>query len=313
MFPFIAKIKQICIFFPNNLHISKNCSIFAVAKWDEKCAVLQQDGGNSIEMDTIEWINNREMHGMVTFSKEEISHELAQKSAESIHKDLGRLVAKGYIQSVFRGFYVIVPVQYRLKGIVPPSYFIDDLMWHLGKPYYVGLLSAAAMHGAGHQRAMQTQVMTVIPRLNVSRKDTLIDWNYRTEMPEELVQTRNGEMGVLRYSSPELTMVDMVQYADHVGGFQRAATVLAELVESVDMGKIEAVLPWTTVATMMRLGYILEMVLGEQEKADALYAMMKSRMGKKSWLLNPKVVRKESAASNRWHVNGNVEIEIDEI
>lgn len=47
-------------------------------------------------MDTIEWINNREMHGIVTFSKDEISHELAHKSAESIHKDLGRLVVKGY-------------------------------------------------------------------------------------------------------------------------------------------------------------------------------------------------------------------------
>ena len=132
-------------------------------------------------------------------------------------------------------------------------------------------------------------------------------------MPEELVVTKNGEMGVLRYSSPELTMVDLVQYAEHVGGYQRAATVLAELVESVDIQKLEAVLPWSTVATMMRMGYILEIVLGEQEKADVLYAMMKSRMGKKSWLLNPKVERKENAASNRWHVNGNVEIEIDEI
>ena len=79
------------------------------------------------------------------------------------------------------------------------------------------------------------------------------------------------------------------------------------------IGKMSAVVPYTTVATMMRLGYILEMVLGEQKKADVLYAMMKSRMGKKSWLLNPKVERKENAGSNRWHVNGNVEIEIDEI
>ena len=125
--------------------------------------------------------------------------------------------------------------------------------------------------------------------------------------------TKNGEMGVLRYSSPELTMVDIVQYAEHVGGYQRAATVLAELVDAMDIGKMSAVVPYTTVATMMRLGYILEMVLGEQKKADVLYAMMKSRMGKKSWLLNPKVERNENAGSNRWHVNGNVEIEIDEI
>ena len=264
-------------------------------------------------MNTSEWVNSRELHGQMTFSVDEISRAFIDKSSKSIKTELARMVSRGRIQSVYRGFYVIVPVQYRLKGIIPPSYYIDELMQYLNKPYYIGLLSAAAMYGAGHQRAMQTQVMTVTPRLNVSRKDTLIDWNYRTEMPEELVVTKNGEMGVLRYSSPELTMVDMVQYAEHVGGYQRAATVLAELVESVDMQKLEAVLPWTTVATMMRLGYILEMVLGEQKKADVLYAMMKSRMGKKSWLLNPKVERNENAGSNRWHVNGNVEIEIDEI
>ena len=33
----------------------------------------------------------------------------------------------------------------------------------VGKPYYVCLLSTAAFYGASHQRAMQTQVMTVAP------------------------------------------------------------------------------------------------------------------------------------------------------
>jgi hypothetical protein len=36
-------------------------------------------------------------------------------------------------------------------GIVPPEFYIDDLMKHLTRPYYVSLLNAAAFYGAAHQ------------------------------------------------------------------------------------------------------------------------------------------------------------------
>lgn len=82
---------------------------------------------------------------------------------------------------MYRGFYVVIPIQYQLQGIVPPNYYIDELMTHVGKPYYVGLLSAAAMYGAAHQRPMLTQVMTVEPRIKASEKNPLLPcssaWN----------------------------------------------------------------------------------------------------------------------------------------
>ena len=264
-------------------------------------------------MSTSEWVNNRELHGQMTFSVEEISHVFSDKSPKVLKTELARLVARDRIQSVYRGFYVIVPVQYRLKGIIPPSYYIGELMQHLGKPYYIGLLSAAAVHGAGHQRAMQTQVVTTPPRLNVSGRNPLLDWNYRQMIPQELLITRNAEMGVIHYSSPELTAVDLVQYAEHVGGYQRATTVLAELADVLDMNKMANVIPYTTIATIQRLGYLLEMVLAEQEKADALYLLLKERKHWKSVLLNPSMPPKVNVSSNRWHVIANIDIEIDEL
>ena len=223
------------------------------------------------------------------------------------------MVSRGRVQSVYRGFYVIVPVQYRLKRIIPPSYYIDELMQYLNKPYYIGLLSAAAMYGAGHQRAMQTQIVTTPPRLNVSGRNALLDWNYRQQIAQELLITKNAEIGVIRYSSPELTAVDLVQFAEHVGGYQRAATVLTELVDTIDMDKMSAVIPYTTIATIQRLGYLLEVVLEEQEKADKLFAILKVQKHWKSIMLNPLKPKREDAASNRWHVNANTEIEIDEL
>ena len=186
-------------------------------------------------------------------------------------------------------------------------------MRFVGKPYYLSLLSAAAMHGASHQAVMITQVTTVAPRIKYSSKNPGLNWNYRKQIPEELLMTKNTEAGVVRFSNPELTAVDLVQFADHVGGYQRASTVLAELVEAMDMGKMANVVPYTTVATIQRLGYLLEFVLEEQEMADALFLILKEQGKWNSISLRNDRPKKETAPSNRWHVNGNVEIEIDDL
>ena len=213
---------------------------------------------------------------------------------------------------VYRGFYVIVPVQYRLKRVVPPPYYINELMAYLKKPYYVGLLSAAAVYGAAHQRAMETQVVTVAPRPRTSR-NKLISWNYRQQIPPNLLVTRNAEMGIIKYSNPELTAIDLVQFATNIGGYGRAATVLTELMEVVDINKIIDVVPYTTTPALQRMGYLLESVLFEQEKADTLYNMLhESKTAFKSVPLStgqPAI----PAERNRWRVNPNINIEIDEL
>jgi predicted transcriptional regulator of viral defense system len=62
--------------------------------------------------------------------------------------------------SVTKGAWVPVPPGYRAAGAPPPLHYIDPLMRHLGHPYYVGLLSAARLHGASHQVPMVLQVVT---------------------------------------------------------------------------------------------------------------------------------------------------------
>lgn len=265
------------------------------------------------KMNISDWIHGREIRGKATFSIVDVKDAFAERPSKSINTELSRQVSRGRVQSVYRGFYVIVPVQYQLKGVIPPVYYVDDLMDYVGKPYYVGLLSAAAMHGATHQRAMKTQVMTVLPRIKASGKNSLLDWSYRQQIPEAFVMKKNAEIGTLRYSGPELTAVDLVQFASHVGGYQRVATVLAELMDSVDMGKVDELLPFTTVATVQRLGYLLECVLSRQDQADALFQVLKMQGSWNSILLNNDQARREEVPANRWHVNGNIDIEVDDL
>ena len=40
----------------------------------------------------------------------------------------------------------------RVAGAPPASWYIDDFMKAIGAPYYVGVLTAAALHGAAHQQ-----------------------------------------------------------------------------------------------------------------------------------------------------------------
>ncbi len=186
-------------------------------------------------------------------------------------------------------------------------------MKHIGKPYYVALLSAASLHGATHQRAMATQVMTSTPRSTISDRNKQISWCFRKHIPSELMLTTNTEMGVMCFSNAELTAVDLVQFASHVGGYQRAATVLSEMMDVVDIRKIGLVLPYTNHAVVQRLGYIMENVLYEQDKADQLYSIVEK--DKRRWHLrrmsneHPLV----ESQSNRWRINMNIDIEIDEI
>lgn len=261
-----------------------------------------------------QWIKNREMRGSVTFSIEDVYTAFPNKSQKTIQNELNRSVTHGRIVSVYRGFYVVIPVEYQLKRLIPPTYYINALMPYVGKPYYLCLLTAGAFYGAAHQRPMITQVMTVAPRVKVSKKNPDIQWVYRAEIPNSLLHRVNNQIGQLCVSSPELTAVDLVQYAHHVGGYQRAATVLSELMESVDMQKMKEVMPYTTIATIQRLGYILEFVLEETEKAEQLFVILKNHTPKyKTICMSTTHAPGKNSKSNRWHVNMNIDIEIDDL
>ena len=76
-------------------------------------------------------------------------------SANAFRKAAQRLARSRRLVRVRGDFHVIVPLDYYRAGITPPEWFIDDLMRHLGVRYYLGALTAAAYHGATHQRAMR--------------------------------------------------------------------------------------------------------------------------------------------------------------
>jgi predicted transcriptional regulator of viral defense system len=263
-----------------------------------------------------EWIRNVEIHGCNTFSFEKVREIFPNASIQSLSNSLYRLATKKRIVSVYKSFYVIIPPQYAAKGIVPPSYYIDQLMEDIGKPYYISLLNAAELYGAAHQRSQRFAVMTVYPSTNVSKaKNNILDWVYRKEIPEKFLQTRNSETGTLRFSSPELTAIDLIQYEKHIGGLSRAATVLTELTEETDFSKVSnELLDYTSLSAVQRLGFILDKILGENKQADILHKQLCSYGKRLNYVpLSTLSANKNVEKDTHWKIYINTEIETDDL
>ena len=262
------------------------------------------------------WIKDRAIHGFPTFSIEDVRETGMYSSEQILQNELYRLCSNKTIASVYRGFYVIIPVQYVLRGSVPATYYIDQLMAYLSKPYYVCMLSAAELLGAAHQRPQQFSVMTTFPKRRVvSTRNVIIDWFYREGLPEDALITKNTETGTIRISNPLLTAADLVQYQQHVGGLSRVATILEELAEQIDIKSQFASLAFfVKKVTWQRLGYILEHVVEENELADELYDQIRNLPGSLIYMpLSTSAENNTSERNSRWKININVQIEQDDL
>ena len=262
------------------------------------------------------WIKDRAIHGFPTFSIEDVRETGMYSSEQILQNELYRLCSNKTIASVYRGFYVIIPVQYVLRGSVPATYYIDQLMAYLSKPYYVCMLSAAELLGAAHQRPQQFSVMTTFPkRRGVSTRNVIIDWFYREGLPEDALITKNTETGTIRISNPLLTAADLVQYQQHVGGLSRVATILEELAEQIDIkSQFASLASFVKKVTWQRLGYILEHVVEENELADELYEQIRNLPGSLMYMpLSTSAEDNTSERNSRWKININVQIEKDDL
>ena len=262
------------------------------------------------------WIGEKPLRGKYTFTHQDMLDAFPGMAAGTMSKALTREVSKGRIMSPLRGFYVIIPDEYVLRGAVPQPFYIDDMMRQLGRKYYVALLSAASYHGASHQVPLSFSVMIEPPTMRDKKGEKYHTLFFcKNHIPDEFVERRQTRTGYITISCPELTAVDLLTYQAKNGSVTRAATVLAELVDKADFSKLDATfLNVVPISSMQRLGYILEVVLEVKKAADDIYKLLKSnevhlqsvplKSGKGVWGYE---------RNKRWKIIVNEEIEIDEL
>jgi hypothetical protein len=122
---------------------------------------------------------------------------------------------------------------------------------------------------AGHKRPQQFQVFVARNRRPIHCGEVRVAFMARKRLADVPVQPFSTPRGTLLVSTPEATALDLVGYAGHAGGLNQVATVLSELAERIDPGKLASVARTAPVPWAQRLGYLLEH-LGFVAKVPAL-------------------------------------------
>jgi len=257
----------------------------------------------------LEWIEARQSKGLYYFTRKDALNELKQ-TKKVFDQAIFRLSEKSKVVSVYRGFYLIIPVEYKSWGVLPVDWFISDLMSYLGQPYYAGLLTAADYHGASHQKPQVFHVVTNKPVRAVSCKRVNIKFFVKKSISSTLVEKRNTQTGYLNISTPEATSLDLVRYLYSAGGLSHVLTVLQELGEKINPDSlVNAAKIDDCIAYAQRLGWLLE----RTEYADKVSKLAKWVEGNEPVFtgLDPKLPIKQSAKDRRWRLWINAKVEGD--
>lgn len=209
----------------------------------------------------IEYLEKLRSIGKRCFTSQEVMQALNLRY-DAARAGLSRLKRERKLVSPVNGLYVIVPPEHKLSGSIPAEELIPIMMKHLGAAYYVALLSAAGFYGASHQKPMVFQIVTN-KRIKHSLKFgqvhiKLIHKKSLTDLPikDFVVST-----GYLKVATPELIAIDLLKFPKHAGGMNNIATVLSELVESLDVYKLIALAEnMGERYQLQRLGYIMEKI-----------------------------------------------------
>lgn len=256
-----------------------------------------------------EYIESVRAKGRYAFTLEELKDKF-DTTDKAILQNLYRLKTKKKIVQIRKGFYTLLPAEYSKYGVIPSNMYLDDMMLSLNRKYYLGLLSAAAIHGASHQQSMETFVITEKPALrNIKNKKLKINFLVKNEWNHEDIKQIKTDAGYINVSCPELTALDLLYYVEKLG-MNRVITVLKELVEEIkpaNLAKTAKNFPQT--ATVRRLGYLLEHELKNEKLSQVIYKLIAGKKGTNIPLMPGK--NKSGIVNTKWRIVNNIDIEND--
>ena len=255
------------------------------------------------------YIDNLQASGRYTFRRDEALRALGI-SVPALRKAAWRLLGKARLAMPRRGFLVVVPTEYRVAGAPPPSWFIDDMMRFHEHPYYVGVLSAAALHGAAHQQPQEFQVVSDVPLRPIRAGRARIRFFSKKRLSRTPTVEIKTPTGTMRISTPEATAIDLLRYVHRAGGLGNVATVLSELKEKFHPDALlEAARVETEPALAQRLGCLLDLV-DARAKAEDLRKWLSARKPMPV-PLRPGKPSHGFPLNRRWQVLLNEDIEVD--
>ena len=234
------------------------------------------------------WIQSLEEKGIYSFSMQELKEVFPLLKEKTILNTLGTLKKQGKLLPLWNGIYSIVRFvdignatdNKAIREEGKPYFYIETLMQHLKREYYVALHSAVEVH-LSPKEALQANEITVITSLPALRDSFRGQSKIRYLVKKDIKNLK--EIGVkrkilpfsieertLRVASLELTAVDLLLYEKEIGGIQKAVEVIQRIKKHLSWQELPTeVILSTPVSIFQRLGYVLSFIK-EEELAEGL-------------------------------------------
>lgn len=293
---FVDKFLYICI-----CDIGKTLSIYR----------KHMEAKTQTSIKLIDYLEQLQAKGKLTF----ISTELPEKlnvTEDNVRKYLQRLKKKNKVFQIRREFWVIVPPEYHARGVIPMTWFVDDLMKFLKKDYYIALHSAAQLLGAAHQQPMEYCLMVKKnPMRKIRNNKIALKFVVKKDWSGEDIIQKQTEAGYINVSSPELTALDLVLYSYSAGGNNMVLTILSELIETIKPGKLyQTAKRYNNLPTVQRLGFMIDQYIGNEKVSNALKKLVDESKAR----VIPFAVKhpiEGFEVNTTWQVIPNLELESD--
>lgn len=223
-----------------------------------------------------------------------------------LRTSLARLTKEGRVFSPARGFYVVVPSEYRSWKVLPADWFIDGMMKHLGRDYYVGFLNAAALHGASHQAPQTFRVVTTQWLKDRDIERVRLRFTTSEHVADMPTERRTAPTGYITVATPETTVVDLAWRPSLGGGISNVATVIKEI-GKLDTEVLARIAPLRNRATVRRLGWLIERFRPDLD-AHWLRVVARPEEGEPTLLVPG---HKRGELDRRWGLRINATVEPD--
>lgn len=252
------------------------------------------------------FVGERIASGNYGFSLADLVREtgLSDRNAKN---QLRRLRGRTSKVARWQPFFLVNDPADKASGAVSYDRWLDDYFAWLGRPYYVGLQSAAAIHGSQPQALQTIQIVTNVPRREARVGRQKLRFFVKSDCAASAVQQAPRAFAPMKVSTPETTAFDLVRYAPRLGGIDRTAETLAPMLHLLQPARLKSVLAAEDeISTMQRLGFLLE-TMGRSRLAAAVETCLPSRC---AWVALAVGATCPAGAlrHQRWHIVANAAI-----
>lgn len=245
-----------------------------------------------------------------------LSNDMQCKSKlteDNYRVSLHRLIKKNKIRRIRGNFFIILPPVYQSLGSLPADTFIDNFMSHLNQPYYIGILSAAALLGSAHQQPMTFQVITNKIMRPIINGNVKICFYYKKDLNPTSYQRIPSETGYYNTASLEATLCDLLIYQKAAGFLNNITNHFIELSPKININKLINYIKRNNipVSVIQRMGYLLNKLELEVDLETELFYNAFQDKFKKSYLLLPYNNKTPFETCNKWKILINHKLEPD--